>query len=219
MRVDHEERQLLVSEGLIRTYPPSMFTDELVKYYRDFPRAHIHVEPKNVIILQYTRDISKEAEFQRVCKLTGYTVVHVSQSRGSRYPYQLTLEPRWSGEVPDRVIPALMYHVVPASRLHKVLQLGLTPRESRTTFHHTGYRIYLLVSSDPNKDIPVLVRLLRRTRNHSELYAVLTVDTSDDHTYYFDPSMQLNDISTTCYGVFTLRNILPINIKHVGNVS
>jgi hypothetical protein len=215
LRLDQEESQLLHTEGLIKTYPPRAFVGELYRKYPNFPRAHVHFEPKNVVVLFYVRDISKDDEFKQMCSLTGYIISRVDRSSNTKYPIQITLEPKWPGQILKNLVPTHLYHVVPSDKLHRVQSQGLAPRDSQTTFMHAGNRVYLLASQQPAKDIPALIKLLTINRQHDVDYAVLRVVTHADHAYYYDPSMQIGDMSSTCYGVFTLRNISPADIVHI----
>jgi hypothetical protein len=215
LRLEEEESQLLHTEGLIKTYPPGAFVGELFRKYPNFPRAHVHIEPKNVVVLFYDHDISKDDEFKQMCGLTGYVVSRVDRSSNTKYPVQITLEPKWPGQIPRDLVPVHLYHVIPSEKLHRVQSQGLTPRDSQTTFTHAGNRVYLLASQQPAKDIPALIKLLKINRQHHVEYAVLRVETHADHVYYYDPSMQIGDMSSTCYGVFTLKNISPADINHI----
>lgn len=216
LRITQEEQTLLCAEGLIKTYPPHAFINALYDKYPNFSRAHTYIEPQNVIVLFASTDISKDVEVKQLSQLTGYVVAHVGASGDRKYPCKVTLEPKWPGEIPQSQVPQHAYHVIPKDRKDKIKQHGLVPRDSQTTFAHAGNRIYLLVTQQPNKDIPLLVRLLQATRGHGKQYLVLRVDTHPDQPYYYDPSMQLNDVSSTCYGVFTLKNILSQDITVLG---
>jgi len=173
---------------------------------------------KNVVVLQYSNDISEDTAFKQLVSTCGYVTTRVT-GNSSKYKYTITLEPKFPGEVPSNLVPTHVFHVSPSFNRNKILSVGVSPKTSRTSLHHTGDRIYLLVTSSPSTDVLRLITILKRARQHqNEMYDVFQIITNTDHTYYYDPSYQLGDASLTSYAIFSLRNIATHQIKLVGSV-
>lgn len=215
-RLHDEESQLLLSEGLVQTYPPHALINSLYRLYPNFPRRQVTIEPKNVVVIQYRSDISIDPNFQQLLMVCGYVNTRTDHKSGL---FVITLEPKFPGEVPDQMVPAHVFHVSLSTSRAKIQKIGITPKTSRTTFNHPGNRIYLLATSSPAADVLKMVNMLKRNRNHQNvMYDVYCVDTVRDYTYYYDPSFQLGDMSSTSYAIFSLRNITPDQIKLIGSV-
>jgi hypothetical protein len=225
---EQHEANLVLNEGLITSYPPNKLTDLLIKNFH-VGSKNINIGTLNTILFNYNLNIANNKDFLQYLNLCGYTLTKVEVIDISR-KLEYTLEPKFPSIL--RSIPKTFYHVTPVSNLPKIKKMGgLIPRISKTSFIHSGDRIYLFVTQlNSPSDIFKLAYSLHKDRmkrftgniknsNISREYAVLEINPDKSNTYYLDPSLQIRDISPTCFGVFTLRTINITQIKQVGTIK
>lgn len=220
------EASLVLNEGLITSYPPNKLKDLLNSHFQ-IGDKNIRIGTLNVIVFDYNLDISKDEKFIESLNYCGYTLSKLNINNSTKR-LEYTIEPKFSSilnKVPDH-----FYHITPITNLPKIKQYGgLVSKVSKTSFSHSGDRIYLFVTATQS-DLFDLASLLHSDRSKNfvanqsnqkicDEYAVLQVTSNRNNTYYLDPSLQIRDISPTCFGVFTLKPIKLNEFKQLGKIK
>ena len=108
-----------------------------------------------------------------------------------------------------------LYHITHNSNIEKIKKIGLTPRESETTFSHPHDRIYLLFSNDMYY-ITAFKRTLARYQSdgakNEKDFVVLSTPFNNVYNYYIDEFSTIIKDGTTFIGCFVLKNIPPNQI-------
>lgn len=128
--------------------------------------------------------------------------------------YSVSFEAKYPTEIDRNKLSNDLYHLTPDFNLNNILKSGLLPKDSKTTFHHPGNRIYLLSTQNPEKDLRNLsLKLTENTKN--KIYVKLRiVDYYPKHEKFFcDPNLGWGDLSVNSRGVFVHRGIHPSFIK------
>lgn len=214
----------IITEGLITSYDPRLLRKELIIELK-IPQKNIKVQKLNVVFFNFDLDISNDKTLKRLLNQNGYTLIKTSYN-GLSQQYEYTIEPKFPSVLIQK--PKVLYHITPTINLDKIKKIGLTPRTSKTSFNHEGNRIYLLATTNINDILKIGSALHRdklslldpedieRLDDAYSKYAILEITSMENATYYLDPSLQFGDVSNTCFGVFTLRNIHPNLIKAIG---
>lgn len=216
-----EENGLILSEGLIKSYSPQMLIRQLTINF-NLKQYQFYIGVENFIQFKYPTDISKDAKFSQIIEQNGYLL---SKADKTENHYFIQLEPKYPTRVNVGNLPDYLYHVTPTINQDKIMKIGLTPKESKTSFSHTGNRIYLLLTYDPHGDIQKLVDLLRNDRNElkgasiNEVYLALAIKKNTDNIYFYDPMFQWGKTVPNGRGIFALKNIPPSDIKIIGELG
>ena len=140
-------------------------------------------------------------DLQQVCAFHGY---FISKVDGDRYLF----EPKYPVKlnVSDLNIQYL-YHTTPSRNIPRIQAIGLTPRDSQTSYTHPGNRIYLMYS--PNKSLVNMMRgrlAADKNINITET-SVLRINAKNTSNLYLDE----NATSTTAniLSFFTTINVSP----------
>lgn len=202
-----DEEQRILNEGLILSYSEDKFIDILSKKLDISPHYFKKEYGAVIAILDFKIDAEN---IQTELNLTGYDLVKIEtdlsfSKRVARFIH--SFQPRYPSKIEN--IPQYLYHITPAKNTEKILKIGLTPRNTQTSFNHSTSRIYLLASSNIDKDANRIARYVLYSRLINREYTIFKISTAKDMSYYKDPSLVIGDISTTCFGVFVLRNIPP----------
>ena len=219
----------VLEEGLISSY-------DVGKLYREIRKAIPHKigdvsadsPGEDLIRTKYGRvhtlDISLTApltpsekdKINQILKVYGYT------SSAWTDDMILQLEPRYPVQmnaVLDSNGVTTLYHVTQRKYLPKIQEIGLTPRDSETTYNHPGDRIYLLWLDESKmpKDYSTekILRSLRQTLARSKGVtpsdmAVLEIQYNPKNPYYIDDTITRRESGIT--GLFTTKNIPPTDI-------
>jgi hypothetical protein len=216
-----EENRLILSEGLIKSYSPQMLIRQLTINF-NLKQYQFSIGVENSIQFNYPTDISKDAKFTQIIELNGY---FISKSHKTEAHYFIQLEPKYPTRINVAKMPDYLYHVTPAINENKIKKIGLTPKESKTSFSHTGNRIYLLLTFDQHNDLPKLVDILRNDRNElkgasiNDVYLALEIKKNNDNIYFYDPMFGWGKTVPNGRGIFALKNIPPSDIKIIGELG
>jgi hypothetical protein len=191
--------------------------------------AHINkqTKPKEYIDIYHLKDLNENDEFMSRMKFFGYHFVSTKMvtqkelaSVGIRtnqpFLYMSSFEGSYPTSIKRQNLPDVLFHITNKKNVPQIKKMGLLPKQSATSFNHPANRIYLFSTTNPNNDIPRLIKSLSdNTETPKEDYRVLRiVDYFPNHEKFFlDPSMDVDDISQTCRGIFVLRGIHPMYIK------
>lgn len=220
-----EEDQLVLKEGLIKTFPILSFK---LKVLKTFKKDLIHID----IIKSFNIDTSllivlkDEESLEDIKKLADAYGYHLGFTksvtyRGKSYKsYQF--DPKYPTIIPSKYLPEFGYHITANKNLKSIFKIGLTPKNSKTAFEHPGNRIYLLFSNSREgilafKNI-IKQHLSKRGEKDINL-SVLKVTINKDVVHYFDPNLQPRDVHKDCFGVFVLRNIPPAYLEIIPELS
>jgi DNA primase catalytic subunit len=108
-----------------------------------------------------------------------------------------------------------LYHITQKKHLVKIQTIGLTPKESQTTFDHPNDRIYLMWL--PNVESPTNIlqsfsRVLARNKQvRSEDMTILETQYNPNSEYYLDDTATI--IERNIVALYTTNNIKPDKLK------
>jgi hypothetical protein len=199
------EEQRILNEGLILSYSENKFIDNISKKLDVSPHFFKKEYGAVIAILDFKIET---VDIQSELNLTGYDLVKIEtdlnfSKRTARFIH--SFQPKYPSKI--EIIPQYLYHITPAKNTDKILKIGLTPRNTQTSFKHSTSRIYLLASSNIDKDANKIARYVLHNRLVNREYTVFKISAAKDMSYYKDPALVIGDISTTCFGIFVLRNI------------
>lgn len=146
-------------------------------------------------------------DLEQVCMFHGY---FISKVDGDGYLF----EPKYPVKlnVRDLNIPYL-YHTTPSKNIPRIQAIGLTPRDSQTSYAHPGNRIYLMYT--PNKTYLNIMRgrLAANKNININATSVFRINARDVDNLYLDE----NATSTTAniLSFFTTINISPKSIVDI----
>ena len=214
----NREDQLVLEEGLIKTFPAEAFEYALKTNFKEHIKE-LFVD-KNFLGFKtkfelHLKNTSKLSEIEDFANTYGY---HFGAFQDK--PPMVQIEPKYPFKVFKSDLPKKAYHITRNEHLQTILKNGLTPKDSKTFFNHPGNRIYLFVTKSL-QDVLTLKELLRQTfsaRERNVGLSVLEVDLWAE-VYYLDPNLEPKDISSNSFGIFTLRNVPPELIKFVPELS
>ena len=210
-----EQAQLLLQEGLSKTYPRPTLNSWL---FQNFSKKRIRTMPDNsgfsLKVYPTPPPFTKEEmeTFQQVSDACGYHV-------GIQNDYGFRLEPKYPILIDRDELPDYVYHVTRKSNLRRILDpkvgIGLAPKNSKTKYKHPGNRIYLFIAHNL-EDVLAVKESMRQefietagnppvTPDHI-VPVVLKVRLTEP-MYYLDPNMQKGNFSETSFAILTLRNI------------
>jgi hypothetical protein len=147
---------------------------------------------------------------EKTLSLFGY---FISQDHLDKEQALFLIEPKFAVDITS-ILKELnikhFYHITHNSNLAKIQKIGLTPRETETTFFHPDDRIYL-IWTDSDNIINVFISVLAKNKNKDiKEFTVLRVDFDDNLNYYLD------DLTTNFnypyIGCYVTKNIHPDKI-------
>ena len=219
-RVGHSEgleiakRQILLSEGLIKTYP----IDYVINRIRKIPGLKfidvLYDEPRITHTIRVS--ISKEdyekfkKEFDDIFNVTGYDISSFSYAG-------MIIEPKFPVATSYKEWSNDFYHVTLVENLNKIQRLGLIPKQStRPNFGYTQGRTYLFWTKTPQIHLPLIGQELFNDRLENDPdakkeYTGLKIDISGLKNFeiYYDPQLSTDTLDKNTVGVFVLDNIHP----------
>lgn len=218
-RVEQEEKFIL-NEGLITSYPADILINDLSKRYPDIEYIQ---DTGNIIIeripLKHRESLKKKLE------LYGYFIGDEQIDDEDSNLFGILVEPKFPTEIPYSILHdkiQYLYHITTDKYIDKIKKIGLVPkRTNRPNFETSKDRIYLLMTGNPTKDIPMLRRMLSSNdqRKHflkrPERYYILRMNfhqLNKDMVFYRDPRM-FPEGKFTGTGIFTFHNIPPDKIE------
>ncbi len=210
---ERDLRESVLSEGLITSYPKKKVWEflendgwEIVDKDSDMksPIRALKYEPKNV----------KFEYIENFLDTLGYFI----SSKADREGYhRITIEQKYPEKIEDKMEHIPYYHVAPTKNVSKILKIGLSPRDSKTTFNHPGNRIYLIQTDDLTnveslRDILMTNKNMRDPDNQIDGMSILKVDVRGINLY-IDPMFPSKH--GTFRACFTTQNIHPKRISVV----
>ncbi len=218
---ERELNESVISEGLITSYPKKKVWEFLEKdgwtiEDKDTDmKSPIRAEkyaPQQT--MRYKPDIFNIPieNMDNVLRTLGYFISSKSDRKGY---YRVTIEQKYPEKVEDKMEHIPYYHVAPSKNVSKILKIGLSPRDSKTTFHHPGNRIYL-IQTDDVKNVEQLGNILMTNKNiknpdnQIEEMSILRIDVQGIKLYV-DPMFPSSQ--GTFRACFTTQNIHPKKIE------
>jgi hypothetical protein len=216
---------LIVSYG-VRSLKSDLFYrfKEFIVYVEDVPLFPTDKKYKfggapttlTILIKNPEQFAKRSEELQQVLNRQGYiTIQHTKQNEFDLYQF----EPKYPLSITkDELKQFRVFHITEEDRVEKILNKGLIPKETRTSYKHSGNRIYLFATLNPEKHIPILAKKLslRATKKEeakTKPMVALEVNKEgiSNQELYLDESFQFNP-SQYC-AVFTLYPIRPSYLK------
>ena len=225
------ERLEQLREGLTVSYGANSLKSDLFRYFKEFivfaedvPLFQTNKNykfggaPATITILVKNPDQFKEQskQLEQILNRQGYVIIqHTKQNEFDLYQF----EPKYPLSVTkDDLKPFSVFHITEQDRVEKVLKNGLIPKESRTIYKHSGNRIYLFCTQNPEKYIPILLSKLSQRVNKESKTETLPMmcfeidkEGISNEELYIDESFEFKP-NHYC-AVFTLYPIRPNYIK------
>jgi hypothetical protein len=217
-----EKEKSILSEGLIASYPSENVISMLIRKYGNII-THIQSDPfVKSIEADKTSGISL---YIKKTELTGQTLQNIKKDVDV-YGYFIAfvkkynilemgifIEPKFPFILNKKYLKGKkLYHTTNIKNLKKIEKIGLTPKDSQTTFNHLSNRIYLMVSKTPSFIDQFKTTLAKNKNWLSEDMITFEVDPSNLELYV-DPNFD-NDVLKDV-AVFTFKNIPPHHLKRI----
>jgi hypothetical protein len=210
------ERELL-EEGLIYSYGGDIFLKRIKqnfgKYIIDSEAIPLFsvtekIKPMTVTVI-FKKDI--QTRLEELKKLMNFYGYFVSKQEDAPNNISFQFEPKYPVKYKKEQLDGFnIYHIAPKNRLHKIFSIGLSPKQSTTTFDHPANRIYLFFTNDV-RYVQVFRRNLAKDREIEEdKLAILEIEEIYDDVFV-DESFQYNP--PNYFAGFVLKNIYPSQIK------
>ena len=203
--------QIVVGEGLIKTYPVANLKKALGKKIKNLGIKKIQeYQTFTGIPIGLVLTVPVQTHINEIKKILDVYGYYIGIQRGE----SIQVKPKYPFRVNKEDLPQYAYHIASRLRIKKIFQQGLVPRDSETLFSHPGSRIYLFVSKTEN-DIVSLKHMLADAKNTDpNRLTVLRIDLVEPF-YYIDTNFQEGTLSDDSFGIFTVQNILPSHITKI----
>jgi len=219
------EKQRIVSEGLITSYPVDVLLADLKKRY-----DNIEYDNKRGTFIIDQIPLTHRASLVKKLELYGYFISDEMIDDVDSSLFAVSVEPKFPTEIPHNMLHDKIqycYHITTDKYIDKIKKIGLVPKESvREFYKHSGSRIYFLISDNIKKDIPLLKNMLMADNNRKFIlknatkYYLLRVNfqsLNKDMVFYRDPRLTI-DKEFKGLGIFTLGNVPPNKIEFLGQI-
>jgi hypothetical protein len=209
---EKELNESVLSEGLITSYPKKKVWEFLEKDGWTIEDKDTNMKSP---IRAETNNLNKPMEeMDTVLGTLGYFIS--SKINDGNY-HRITIEQKYPEKIEDKMEHIPYYHVAPSKNVSKILKIGLSPRDSKTTFHHPGNRIYLIQTDDLENvkklgDILKTNKNMKNPDNHIEEMSILKIDVRGIKLY-IDPMFPSSQ--GTFRACFTTQNIHPKRIETI----
>lgn len=212
--------EILIDEGLIKTYPSSKFIEKLKEHFQleDWQVNIITVKEMEVIMLLIPNIDYNVNEVSRLMSFYGYFLS--KQKRGYIKGYDfisLRFEPKFSEDVRDVLKnEKTLYHVTPSFNKEKILKNGFSPKWKNNLFYYPN-RIYFTLGNTSFEEVKKLAYVLHNTnmtKGDKSAYSIFIVNVSkinENVRFYYDPNYK--------NGVYTTDNIPPNVIENIIDVK
>lgn len=204
----------VLSEGLITSYPKK-------KVWEILDDANWYVDDEDpdmkTPIRAWSPFIDGLDDIKNKISALGY---FISSQSGSDNSYRITIEQKYPERIKDKMEHIPYYHVAPTKNVSKILKIGLSPRDSKTTFHHPGNRIYLIQTDDLGNvkslgDILMTNKNMKNPDSQIDEMTILKVDVRGINLYT-DPIFPSS--KGTFRACFTTQNIHPKRISVIQSI-
>lgn len=237
----------ILSEGLIKSYPSDKVIAALRQEFKGIlQRADVKLTNFNIIAGDgtpadmthtITTNISDrnpseaevvKRELNKMLGVYGWYVGKMNVDWRDTYRYQI--EPLHMDEDIRDSSSGKFYHVTDAISYKKIQKNGLNPRESSTSFSHTGNRIYILQTPTPEKYLPEVATMLhdnkrdtaketgnveRADRWTPENQVYLELDLPENVKLFKDPMFPSTIEEDGMIAYYITVSIPPQNIKEI----
>lgn len=148
-------------------------------------------------------------DLKNVCDFHGYFMA-------KRNDLNVLFEPKYPVKLNIRDMKIRwLYHITATKNLPRIQAIGLTPKDSQTTHQHTGTRIYLVYTNNP-QSLSILRHRLSEDKNLSQhQMSVLRIDVADVEDMFFDENATTP--AANILALFTTINIRPDKIIDITN--
>lgn len=211
----------ILTEALITSYPYSNVLSMLHRKYKAIT-THIQADPiKSSKGNSATRGISfyinkKDYDQEFKNKLSQELFVYgyfISFVESLVNEMGIFIEPKYPFVVDHKYLKdKRFFHATNVKNLDKIKSIGLTPKDSQTSFSHEGNRIYIMASDTVDIMNNLKNTLARNKKQSSEDMVILEIN-AKDLTLYIDPNF---DDTLEYTSLFTFQNIPPKLITVIG---
>ncbi len=233
----YQEDSVLISEGLLYTYPPSTIFSYLQhslgfdKYQIQLIQEDEKIKSKyfEILILQRNLDnVEKLMKFmENICGWAPSIFISTFGTNLGKFTYStfeklydelienerstfiIRFEAKFNISLDNKYLPDYLYHVSLNSNVKKILKIGIKPTSKSKISSHLD-RIYLTLTLD---DAYTLKSLFLKNYPQKE-FAILKIDTkslANNVIFFEDPMFQKFEK----IGIYTLSNIPPTVIQLV----
>lgn len=216
------QKKSLLNEGLIISYDKDSLISSIFQKYKNYIKLientplFPNLVKKNKfgctafqIGIAFSPDFSNQKELKKILETYGYFITKITKEIINKEVCDFyVIEPKYPTlfSVPDNVE---LYHITPIKNLKRIKKIGLTSKESQTTFKHTGNRIYLLSSASIFYCETFKKELSKDKNIPMDMMKILKIDKSilNKLNLFIDESF--THLDGKLYGCFTLTNIPP----------
>lgn len=211
-------RQKILTEGLITSYPIDKLLAMLVRTYGkniyDISKNFHNEETKTAGVTFFTKEEFGNAEFINDLKskidVYGYFVATQEEIPQSK-KIGFFLEPKYPFKIGEKDIRGLKcFHITHKDNLPRIKKVGLIPKDTQTEFKYRGDRIYLMFSNSTFVVRQLGAKIAQAKELEGEDLKVLEITDVSNLTLYFDMNFDPIPNNIAC---FTFQNINPKNIK------
>lgn len=215
-----EEKEKLM-EGLEVSYGSDQLKSQIFSRYKQniifvedvkiFPDKA--VKPKfgrpSTLTFIFKNDFKPDKDFYKILDLHGYFIVKEERNFDfqNKKTYLCQLEPKFPIEISISNPAVKFLHITRKDCLKRIFKIGLTPKESQTTFKHPGNRIYLFATKNPELFVNSLkTKLAEDKRIELSSMVALEIDSEfvRNNYLFIDESFEHKP---NCAAVFVLKNI------------
>lgn len=171
--VSSQEEKALIEEGLGVSYGSDYLKKLLLKKFKDnileiedIPLFQSKLDYKfgkpNTLTVLFAEPFEELDDLKAIASAYGYVIVQSSKINGAQLHQ---LEPKYlilldKGALED----CRLFHVTTLKKKDKILRNGLHPKDSQTTFEHSGSRVYLFFTKYPEIVINGLKKSLAQNK-------------------------------------------------------
>ena len=210
----------ILKEGLIKTYPLSITIQKMNEKWDGFLTSKFRAQKGNMfqgdLIVTPRFDLEK---LKKDAEFFGYFLVSAYKNNNI---LEVAFGPKISKSDTHNNLKIGLYHLCPDKVLHKIKQIGITPRpSSKKDWPHPGERSYILkVNFDNISPInlintitgisEIFARIANASNSSINDYSIIKIKNEPSllKSLRIDPSFSGDDFSTY-YGVYTNKNIPP----------
>ena len=206
-----------LNEGFFKSYDGNWIAGSLRRhfglgnkseFYSGFVCGYVDIEEITnseavVIVLLLPRYSSDSDDIERFMKACGWRLATSYPAANNGYFTYVYEKDRQEKEL---TVPRFLYHILPQSKVKKVLKIGLCPRSGNKIGKHIE-RVYLLYE-EPSRSLAIAIADslygVKYKRDRGVQYAMLKIDTTkikQEFKIFGDPNFY--------QGVWTFSNIPP----------
>jgi hypothetical protein len=211
-------RQKILSEGLITSYPIDKLLSMLVRTYGkniyDISKNFYNEETKTAGVTFFTKEEFGNSEFikdlESKIDVYGYFIATQEEIPESK-EIGFFLEPKYPFKIGEKDIRDMKcFHITHKDNLQRIEKVGLIPKDTQTEFKYGGDRIYLMFSNSSFVVRKLGAKIAEAKELDPKDLRVLEITNFSNLTLYFDMNCDPIPNNIAC---FTFQNIHPDNIK------